>query len=297
MQAHASHVYIFLFGSIYIRIKKTMDGHSNKLLQDLSPPIETFPYKGRQQFTEIFNSKFESFENQSNDNACAFILFSISEQDFTRDFLYSSSRDLFSKSWSTYSASEELLLIKMMGPEHAAALGAFQDAFCAAVEPTGLRRTLKGFPGKTMQGTNRRKQGDGGWAPKRPPRGRSKKWPTVVLEVAVSETHSKLLSDVRFWLYESQGDVNVVLGLTFNRQTAKITIEKWELEDCRICRTQIITISKSQNGGATVENDPLVIEFDKLFLRDPETPRETDICIDCDELHNLADTIWSSRES
>lgn len=104
------------------------------------------------------------------------------------------------------------------------------------------------------------------------------------------------LSDVRFWLYESQGDVNVVLTLIFNRQTIEITIEKRELQNGRIRRTQITTISKSHSGSITVRNEPLVIEFDKLFLRSPETPKETNIYIECDKLEKLADAIWSAQD-
>lgn len=59
------------------------------------------------------------------------------------------------------------------------------------------------------------KQADNSWAPKRFPPGRSKKWPTVVIGVALgplntdseaateSEAQSKLETDVRFWLGQS----------------------------------------------------------------------------------------------
>lgn len=97
-------------------------------------------------------------------------------------------------------------------------------------------------------------------------------------------------------MYELQGDINVVLTLTFNRKTTEITIEKWELNNDRICRTQTTTISKSHNGNITVRNERLVIEFEKLSLRSPETLKETDIYIDCDKLQNLADAIWSASK-
>lgn len=37
------------------------------------------------------------------------------------------------------------------------------------------------------------------------PRGRTKDWPTVVLEVALSETTRKVIRDVKYWLRQSQG--------------------------------------------------------------------------------------------
>lgn len=118
----------------------------------------------------------------------------------------------------------------------------------------------QGFSGKIIHGTTQSKQGDGGWAPKRPPHGHSKKWPAVVLEVAVSENYSKLFSDARFWLYESQGDVKIVLALAVNRESPEVTIEKWELRDNRIHCSQNVNISKSQAGSIiTVCGDPLAI--------------------------------------
>lgn len=156
---------------------------------------------------------------------------------------------------------------------------------------------LQGFCGKTIHGTTQSKQGDGGWAPRRPPHGRSKKWPAVVLEVAVSENYSKLLSDARFWLYESQGDVKIVLALAVNRESPGVIIEKWELKANRIHCSQTVSISKSQaDGTVNVWNDPLVIEFEKLFLRDSEIPKETDIYIDSGKLENLGDTIWCVQD-
>lgn len=69
-----------------------------------------------------------------------------------------------------------------------------------------------------------------------------------------------------------------------------------KLKDDRIHRTQTVIISKSQNGNITVDNDPLVIEFEKLFLRKSETPKETNIHVDGDKLHKLADAIWCAQD-
>lgn len=275
-----------------------MDHHGNEFLGGLSPPIKRYPYKGRQQFLDIFMTDFTNLEHNKTRNASGCILFdNISQQTFLHDFLEPSPDTLLSRSWTSYSASEQLILIKMMTAEHSAALTTFHQKLYAAVEPTGLVDALQGFSGKTISGTNRSKQGDGGWAPKRPPHGRSKKWPSVALEVAVSEKHSKIFSDVRFWLYESQGDVKIVLALTVNRGAPEVTIEKWELQDNRIHRSQKVSISKSQaDDTITVRGDPLVIEFEKLFLRDSQIPRETDILIDSDALEKLADSIWCAQD-
>lgn len=272
-----------------------MDHHGNGSLEDLAPTIKRYSYEGKQQFLDIFKMEFDTLEHDKTGNASEWMLFDLDKQNFINDFLKSSDT-LFSKSWTTYSTSEQLILIKMMTAEHSAALVAFQDILSAAVEPTGLKWAMQGFSGKTIHGTTRSKQGDGGWAPKRPPRGHSKKWPAVVMEVAVSEHQSKLLSDIRFWLYESQGDVKIVLALTVSRKAPEITIEKWELNNENIQRAQTVNISKSQKGDITVRNEPLVIEFEKLFLRDPEIPKETDIHIDSSKLEKLAGAIWCAQD-
>jgi hypothetical protein len=41
-----------------------------------------------------------------------------------------------------------------------------------------------------------------------------------------------------------------------------------------------------------VRNDPLVIEFGKLFLREASMPKEKDIVIDKDELQDIATSVW-----
>lgn len=67
-----------------------------------------------------------------------------------------------------------------------------------ALVPMGLRDALQSYPQKEVKGeTGSKKKPDSGWNPARLPRGRSKEWPAVVLEVALA---AKLQSGVRFWL-------------------------------------------------------------------------------------------------
>lgn len=58
-----------------------MDSSSSGMLADIAPPIERFTYRGRQQFLEIFDSKFHAFTQDQISDACEFILFDINEQD------------------------------------------------------------------------------------------------------------------------------------------------------------------------------------------------------------------------
>ncbi|CRL28005.1 unnamed protein product [Penicillium camemberti] len=110
--------------------------------------------------------------------------------------------------------------------------------------------------------------------PKRLPCSRTTKWPSLVVETGFSETPSKLTSDAEFWLSESNGDVQM----------------SWELVDDRVKCQQVITINKGQNNS-----QPLVIRFDKLFLRPPTIPRETNISIDNTILNEIASEIWEEQ--
>lgn len=50
------------------------------------------------------------------------------------------------------------------------------------------------------------------------------------------------------------------------------------------------------NKRIRVDGGPLVIEFEKLFLRPSEYPKETDITIDTTMLEKLANAIWKEQE-
>lgn len=45
-------------------------------------------------------------------------------------------------------------------------------------------------------------------------RDRDIRWPSVVLEIAWSETKNKLMADIAQWLYETRGDVGVVFTIS-----------------------------------------------------------------------------------
>lgn len=129
----------------------------------------------------------------------------------------------------SYDASQQLLLIQIGTLEHSQATQ-FNHLLVFALEPMGLYMALQTYSMVTITAdrTGNCKQGDHGWGPIRPPPGRSRKWPTVVLEGASSasesESRAKLQSDVRFWLHEIQGGMKIVLTLSINRQRPKIVI-------------------------------------------------------------------------
>jgi hypothetical protein len=131
-------------------------------------------------------------------------------------------------------------------------------------------------------------------------------WPSIVFESGVSELLSQLRFDAGWWLRKSGGDVKIVIIISVERAPQTLQIEKWELAPISESRpstralpnavnippplipTKIQEITIDQN---TVTGAPLVLEFDKIFLRPALLP-ETDITFTAQELSTWAAGIW-----
>jgi hypothetical protein len=59
----------------------------------------------------------------------------------------------------------------------------------------------------------------------------------------------------------------------------------------------VVIIGKGENNHLYLRGQPLIIGFDKLFLRPPSIPRETDIIFDDDILKQMATLVWVEQES
>ncbi|KAJ6084945.1 hypothetical protein N7499_004574 [Penicillium canescens] len=277
--------------------------HGTSFLGDLEPSIKRFPYQGKRQFNNIMKQEFQRRAQSSDpiEKWSEWVLFTdLDEETFTRDFLNLTNETHRIDDWTpncpSYDSSLRLLLTKMRLSPHEVASHLFETLLLTILRPMGLHRAIRLLGTTTVYGISGRKEPDGSWAPYRPPRGHPKNMPTVVLEVALSETQSKLSSDVRFWLNQSHGAVKVVLTLAINRKGPQITLEKWELRNDRQHRTGRVDISMGNNKRIRVEGGPLVIEFEKLFLRPAEDAREGDITFDTDMLEELATGIWKEQE-
>ena len=104
-----------------------------------------------------------------------------------------------------------------------------------AIDSIGLSR-IRDYRLQTVKRDGKGKVPDAAWGPRRSPRGIPKS-PTVVLEVAVSETDKKLQSDIRFWL--NDGNARSCLTARVTRNTPEIRLERWELNygNARSCLT------------------------------------------------------------
>ncbi|CAI7655832.1 unnamed protein product [Penicillium glandicola] len=156
-----------------------------------------------------------------------------------------------------------------------------------------------------IQGMVCSKEPDGSWTPENLPLGRSDTWPTVVLEVGVSESKKKLRADAAWWLANSDGQVHVVIIISVNQTMAEVTFETIVLQQPptymrngrRQYRPEIrqsIVVSRGGPGEpiTTVPNtSPLIITLEEVLCR-PANPPETDPVIPISSLERIASAAW-----
>ncbi|KAJ9410777.1 hypothetical protein DTO045G8_1683 [Paecilomyces variotii] len=263
---------------------------------DLECASKIYPYQGTEQFWKIWDDESRNLRNGIQDSE--WVLFSgVNKDAFDRDFL-NSSDNIMLKNWSSYDKNTRLLLVKMPASnEHEIARSAFDYIMGMKRRAMGLSIALLSGLNTTCYGDDGSlKQPDGQYFPARPPQSRtsSRDWPTVVLEIAVSEGPSKLISDVRWWIRQHNGATGIVLTLRVDRNTPKITLEKWTRgAQGRPQQENSITITKKANNIVRIDNGPLVIPFEQILLRPPTEPREVDIVFDNQDLEEIANQIWT----
>ncbi|KAJ5752979.1 hypothetical protein N7520_009896 [Penicillium odoratum] len=147
-----------------------------------------------------------------------------------------------------------------------------------------------------------KKEPDWGWGPRKPPPGTLKR-PTVVLEVAVTDTHAKLLRDVDLWLDPLRGNTTIVIAvkLTSGLRGQRVVIKKFErgeIDGKPVCsqRIQCHRYPMPYQSDVHVRGPPLTIPFDVLFLRDPVNAEETDSTLGRQELQEIAEWAWDVGE-
>jgi hypothetical protein len=135
-------------------------------------------------------------------------------------------------------------------------------------------------------------------------------WPTLVFEVGVSESLRGLRFDVRWWLWESRGDVKIVILVHVNRERKRVHIEKWELAPATRAnpnpppgvpppaiptKTNEVTITPVTIIPNTIVGPPfnttgasLVLEFHKLLLRPAIPPAEIDVTLTRQDFEDFA---------
>lgn len=276
--------------------------------------VRRYLYQGKEHFSQVLRLELERLRlsmhaardtagtpcikntpEQTTDNT-EYIVFSIDTSRFEKDFLDINNRPIHSVRF-TFDPATHTLIIKMITYEHHQIIKAFDKAIDRSLIPMGLDRAILTYGAVTIDVNGISKEADWGWGPRRPPPG-SPKRPSVVLEVAISETQAKLHRDVDLWLDPARGNARIAIAVKANRKRPMITMERWEWNqnDGKSEKSQHVEIWESKTGeGVSVSGSPLIIPFHLLFLRASECPRETDLSIGEEELKEIAKWVWEAQ--
>ncbi|KAJ5125749.1 uncharacterized protein N7443_008793 [Penicillium atrosanguineum] len=297
-------------------------GHGPQDIEELPPSVKVYLYKGMDDYCRVISierdrlySSFRAAQNaraRATDGSCEgrqddltegtqsdHIIFIIEPLTFAHDFLDSRTDPPFHDKLS-FNPRTNILVVKMPDPVHEQAALSFHSALILALQPMGLHKAISSWgSSKIIAPDGTTKEADGGWSPRRAPRG-SPKRPTVVLEVASSETSAKLRRDAHYWVDPARGQANMAIGVKIHAKNPRITIGQWEWSSqlSRPIQTSDLTITRYDDGIRFHTDQPtpqLVIPFHLLFRRPPVNNRERNIVFAAQELVEFATEVWDMQ--
>lgn len=125
------------------------------------------------------------------------------------------------------------------------------------------------------------------------------------MEAGVFTASAKLQTDAQWWITESGGDVKTVLVTIVNLKEPEVIFQKWEplaikevTSEFKVTPTLQLQVVMSRPEGQSeiiVENGPLVLSFEDLFLRYPIND-EGDLVFTDADLKDLAERVWKHQE-
>jgi hypothetical protein len=237
-------------------------------------------------------------ENQETTDVVKYIRFTNVPPAIADKFSLRSTRQMFNR-------STRYMIIKLLTGAHETASRGLYSAVQYEIRNMGLNKSIRQLGSKTIQGVFCRKEADEAYGPAQPVPGRDPKWPTVVVEVGVSESYRKLRADAAWWLTNSRGDVKLIIIVSISRKTPNIKFKTITLDPTvnslryvpKIRQT--ITASReanNPNSQITIRPAvPLTIGFEELFCRQP-VPPEHDIEVSPDLLGEISEHVWGEQE-
>ncbi|PGH31404.1 hypothetical protein GX50_05822 [[Emmonsia] crescens] len=212
--------------------------------------------------------------------------------------------DIIAKSFSSYYKPQQILLLKMLSAPHERIGRKFEYMLLKAADQMGIENELITEGSTTVRGSQRDKEPDSQYRPSILPAGRSDVWPTVVVEVGNSESQRQLDSDAKWWLEDSNGDVQLVITMSVNDGKG-IIIRSWEADarptrtnpDRIICQIaqEVKMLRHPDQSTEILGNVPFILPFEKVMLRLPSQPQEGDIIFPAERLRDLATRVWGSK--
>lgn len=267
---------------------------ADNILREEGLPATTprYQYQDIKQCLECFEHELDRYIRDGQPANSSYIIFDdVDERSFLECFEDDSGEDLLTHSLVTYYFTSLVVVVKMPTPMHGAVEHTFSEIFCLWHNAQESR--LLPARGTTVEGSTRRKTPDTSWRSSIKPPGRDSRWPTIIVQVGWSETKAKLREDVRFWLCESNQQVNVALTIQVTKK-GNITIEKWELNTNTggLEPVQTMRISRTDSNQYHISGS-IDIPFQDCYLR-AKRGNETDFRLSNDDLKRIAQVVQES---
>lgn len=257
-------------------------------LDGLPPSTNRYTYEGKEQFDQIYKIELnrlqralsllqsKSIDRNSHELSEYFVI-AIDASSFKQDFVLCETNSTLHLS---YHAAQQTLIIRMTTTEHAEVSMALNTEIMEILQRMGLHRAVLGYGKVDVDVGN----GD-------------TKRPQVVVEVAVSETETKLRNDARMWVDPVKGQAYMAIAIKVDRTKPMITLDtyEWDSGTQRARVTQSCVVEET-GTKITVSQCPITIPFNYMFGRSPQIPKETDLQLEKQNLIDMASSVWAAQE-
>ncbi|PGH13846.1 hypothetical protein AJ79_03414 [Helicocarpus griseus UAMH5409] len=197
-----------------------------------------------------------------------------------------------------YHRSPHILIVKIPCVLTEVAISSFGMLATLFLCEMGLFWDLLATGAAHVEGSERTKCPYCSYRPFQLPRGRSRKWPSVVVVASCSRWCAEhLAEDAKWWLLDSQGEVRMAITIEIEWERKGIVIDRWETavketSERPVTHVQRVRISAGEDGDPEVIGGPLVLPFENFFLRKP-SGNEGDLKFGNEELAGLAKGVWA----
>lgn len=260
---------------------------------DMPENTSFYNWKGLADFLSVRDEEISRFmADQSGSASEYFVFLNLSNEIFNQHFADNNDYQFDADS---YYVKEEALVIMVKSHEHETAHIAFHSILDEKLVAMGMNRNLMGTGSTTVKTNDRWKAPDASYRPLRLPSGRARQWPSLTVEVSVSESRTKLANDARWWLITSAGDVKNVITIYVRIPSKEITFEVWCLgsRESPIPQVTYRTVISRRDSDIDMSSQlPMTIPFENLFLRRAEGKAERDIQFDSEDMKYIADCVW-----
>ncbi|OJJ35176.1 hypothetical protein ASPWEDRAFT_40360 [Aspergillus wentii DTO 134E9] len=267
--------------------------HVPDILDGIPPGTNEYHYGGIDHYKQILNLK----SNRPDKGTDFIIFFDVNEDVFTNKIQTLEEKPPI----SAYDPIKSILLLKMTTQVHEQAAQGITAMIQEEILEMGLSDNMCFIGSAQVQTQSRQKKADQEYVPVELPKGRTRKWPSAVVETGYSESKSKLQTDAQWWLAESNGEVRTALTISVHQKKEEIVLQKWEMMErptrenpdrhAPVMMQQVVMSRRPGEGAIHISNAPLRIAFESLFLR-PAGESERDILFTEKSLKSLATKVW-----